>query len=130
VLFAGALVSVMLSAVVISGLARLLPAVITPLGVPFGRLTASINVSNLFVVPLLVWRVPLCLRFERWPVRRASSIRVQLTLRCIRSVCLFAQWFGVFLATVASCLLEATTLQIDNLFLPLIFHVHLMLFAR
>lgn len=78
----------------------------------------------------MVWRAPLCLRFE---LRRAS-IRVQLTLRRFDSrgvpVCPFSQWFGVFLATVASCLLEATTLQIDNLFLPLIFHVHLMLFAR
>lgn len=38
-------------------------------------------------------------------------------------------WFGFALATILTCMLEATTTQIDNLFLPLIFYALIILLA-
>lgn len=38
-------------------------------------------------------------------------------------------WFGFALATILTCMLEATTTQIDNLFLPLIFYSLILLLA-
>ena len=39
------------------------------------------------------------------------------------------QWVGLTFATALSAVLEAMTLQIDNLFLPMIYYAQLMLFA-
>lgn len=74
---------------------------------------------------------------HRWPRTRktveGSAAAVVAVLVCVAILAPpspLDEWLKLASATVLACLVEAFTSQIDNLFLPLVYFVLLLLMAR